>query len=99
MSGYQLYSATYIGSLSHLAQNEKFKEIGRMWGDLDEKKKASFNEEAKRRTEKYKKDLSSWLKQLPPDVAAQYEEQRLKKNVYLYLINAHLYLIPLNLWL
>lgn len=27
MSGYQLYSSTYIGSLSHLATNEKFKVI------------------------------------------------------------------------
>ncbi|XP_076810928.1 nucleolar transcription factor 1-like [Clavelina lepadiformis] len=80
-NGYQLFSATYLSKLSHLSQNEKFKEIGRMWKKLDPAKKQAFANEAKKSNDKYKRELEIWLKQLPPDVVKQYIEQQSKKRI------------------
>nr|CAB3267476.1 Nucleolar transcription factor 1 [Phallusia mammillata] len=80
VNGYQLFSATHINKLSHLSQSEKFKEIGRLWKNLDDSKKATFNAESKKLTDKYKNEIEIWLKKLPKEAAEQFLAQQAKKR-------------------
>jgi upstream-binding transcription factor len=64
-TGYQLFTSTYLPTVSHLSANEKFKEMGRRWGELSPDKKDTFNNSAKKQTEKYQADVQSWLKSIP----------------------------------
>nr|XP_009857508.1 transcription factor protein isoform X2 [Ciona intestinalis] len=79
-NAYQLFSTTHLRKVSHLAQNEKFKELGRLWKSMSPTKKKGFAAESKRLGDKYKKELDHWIQAQTPEVADAFMNQQSKKR-------------------
>jgi len=73
VNGYQLFNSIKMMQLQHLNHGEKFREIGRLWTNMTEAKKKVFHDEVKKQTEKYRKQMETWLKTLSPAMLEKYQ--------------------------